>query len=237
MKVRGRRECKACGTTWSYYDTGEAACPECGSLHSVGIDDERALHTATAATLDLTPVRNAIDSDPLRRLTERAGDRALEFTRGYGFIDTGRLQPLDDTYLAAMELRYVAGELHRRLDVSDDEEWYFTELLRADEGHRPKPRDVPDSVRAARGLAYANAAREYRSDLRTYLEEHPDPAVESLLERLSNHVRRVRALDGDVPPRKSESLVAATRAVGRYLIDGDESALSVSEKRLDGRER
>jgi len=234
MKVRGRRECKSCGTTWSYYDTGDAACPECGSLHSVGLDDERALHTATAATLELTPIRNAIDSDPLRRLTERAGDRAVEFTRGYGFIDTGQLQPLDDTYLAAMELRYVAAELHRRLDVSDEEEWYFTELLRADDGHRPNPEDVPSSVRAARGLAYANAAREYRSDLRTYLDEHPDPSVTGMLERLSNHIRRVRALDGDVPPRESESLVAAARAIGRDRIDDGEGALSVAEKHLDG---
>ena len=51
MKVRGRRECEACGARWSYFDTGEVTCPDCGSLHSVGLDDERALHTASTATL------------------------------------------------------------------------------------------------------------------------------------------------------------------------------------------
>lgn len=234
MKVRGQRECKECGTRWSYYDTGEAACPECGSLHSVGVDDERALHTATAATLDLTPVRANVDDVPTRRLAERAADRCREFTRGYGFVDAGDLQPLDDTYLAAMELRHVAGELARRMDATDDEEWYLTELLRADEGDRPPVEAVPASLAPMRGLAYANAVREYRSDLRTYLEEHPDAAAGKTSERLASHVRRVRALDGDVPPREVETLVAVARDLGRYLADGDEGALAEAENRLDG---
>lgn len=233
MKVRGRRECKECGTRWSYYDTGAVACPSCGSLHSVGTDDERSLHTATAATLDLSAVRNAVDEEPTRRLAERAAERCREFTGGYGFIDSGALQPLDDTYLGAMELRHVAGELTRRMDVTDDEELYFTNLLRVDEGERPTVAEVPNSLRAMRGLAYANAAREYRSDLRRYLEEHPDPAVGDLLERLGDHTKRVRALDGDVPPREVESLVESIRDLTRYLNDGDESALAAAETRLD----
>jgi len=233
MEIRGRRECKDCGTEWSYFETGEASCPTCGSLHSVGIDDERTLHTATPAELDLSPVREAVDSAPIRKLADTAGDLTGEFVRGYGFIDAGELRPLDDTYLAAMELRAVAGELGRRLDVADDEERYFLELLRADGGARPAPSDVPRSLRAARVLAYANAVREYRSDLRTFLERHPDPAVDSDMERLSTHVRRIRALDGDVEPREAERLVAAARGIGRYRSDGDEGALVRARDRLD----
>jgi uncharacterized Zn finger protein (UPF0148 family) len=236
MKIRGQRECKSCGAEWSYYDTGEIACPECGSLHSVGTEDDRTLHTATAATLDLTPIRGAIESEPLARLAERAGDRASEFTRGYGFIDAGRLQPLEETYVAAMELRHVAAEIRRRMDVSADEERYFTELLRADEGERPPPESVPPSMRAMRGLAYANACREYRSDIRTYREEHPDEAADTASERLSNHVRRIRALDGDVEPRTAETLLAAARSLGEYLIDGKERDLAAAEQRLDALE-
>jgi uncharacterized Zn finger protein (UPF0148 family) len=233
MKIRGQRECKNCGTRWSYYDTGEASCPDCGSLHSVGVDEERSLHTATAATLDLTAVRGAVDDEPTRRLAERAADRCREFTRGYGFVDGGELRTLDDTYLAAMELRHVAGELARRMDVTDDEEWYFTELLGADEGRRPGPEAVPGSLAAMRGLAYANAVREYRSDVRRYLEEHPDPVTGSALERLGEHVKRARALDGDVPPREAETLVAVARDVGRYVIEDDERSLAEAERRLD----
>ena len=233
MKIRGRRECKACGAQWSYYETGAISCPDCGSAHSVGTDEERALHTATAATLDLTPIRTDIDTEPLGRLAERASDRAREFTRGYGFVDAGRLRPLDETYLAAMELKHAAAEIGRRIDVSDDEAWYVTELLRADKGARPAPDSVPRSMRAMRGLAYANAAREYRADLRAYLEEHPDRAVTGALERLSTHLKRVRALDGDVSPRESETLVSAARSLGRYLADGEEGELAVAEERLD----
>jgi len=87
-------------------------------------------------------------------------------------------------------------------------------------------------MRAMRGLAYANAVREYRSGLRTYLDENPDPAVDGVSERLSTHVRRVRALDGDVRPREAETLVDAARAVGRYLADGEEGELAVAEERL-----
>lgn len=231
MKIRGQRECTDCGTRWSYYDTGSVACPSCESLKSVGVD-ERSLHTATAATLDLTDVRNTVDSESLRTTTERAVSRCQEFTRGYGFIAAGTLEPLDDVYLAAMELKYVAGELARRLEVADDEAAYFYELLHADDGVRPESSQVPDSLRAMRGLAYANAVRAYRGDLRTYLDEHPDRPAEATLERLTDRVRRVRALDGDVEPTEAERLVAAARETGQYLREGDETALTAAEDRL-----
>ncbi|CAI49589.1 uncharacterized protein NP_2996A [Natronomonas pharaonis DSM 2160] len=233
MKVRGRRECKACGTRWSYYDTGDTACPSCGSLHSVGTDDERKLHTATAATLDLTPVREAVDDVPLRRLATRAIERTREFTRGYGFIDGGSLQPLDETYLAAMELRYVAGELERRFDPTDEETLYLTTLFKADKGVRPDVGDVPSELRAMRGLAYADAVDAYRSDLKAYLDDQPDPVVGGHVERLADRVRRIQALDGDVPSRQAESLVAVARDIGRYIADGDENALARADERLD----
>lgn len=231
MKIRGRRECKACGTRWSYYETGAVSCPDCGSAHSVGLDDERALHTATAATLDLAPVRGALDTEPIDRVAARANDRVREFTRGYGFIEAGRLGGLDDTYLAAMELKHVSAALGRRIGISDEEEWYFTELLRADEGSRPPADVVPETMRGARGLACADAAGEYRSDVRLYLGENPAPETTDPLQRLSSHIKRVRALDGDVPPRDSAALVDAARAIGRYLT-GDEGGLAVAEERL-----
>lgn len=232
MKVRGERECKECGTRWSYYETGSVNCPACGSVHSVGVD-ERTRHTASPRSLDLTPARTLHEEGrPLRRVADRAADLCGEFTRAHGFIHAGDLRPLSETFLAAMELRHVADAVGRAMQLDDEEEYYFLALLGgADRGERPAPGEVPDSLRAARGLAYANAVRDYRGDVRQYLEDDPDPAVGSAVESLGAHVKRVRALDGDVPPAEAEQLVAAAQDVGAYL-GGDEGALARAEDRL-----
>lgn len=233
MKVRGERECQDCGTRWSYYETGSVECPECGSLRSVGVEDERRLHTAKQADLDLTPARQAAD-ESLRRSTEEAAELAREFTRGYGFVKGGDLQPLDDTYLAAMELRHVADLVGREMRPDDEEEYYLLVLLRgAEEGKRPAPEEVPEALRSARGLGYADAVAEYRDDLRDYLDEHPDPPAREVLETLGEHVKRVQALQGDVSPEDAERLVVVARDVGTYLRKDDEQSLVEARERLD----
>lgn len=235
MKIRGERECQDCGTRWAYYETGSVACPSCGSLRSVGVEDERTLHTAGPRSLDLTPARERLDAgEPLRRVAETAAELTREFTRGYGFVDAGELQPLDDRYLSAMELRHVAGDLSRQRAVGDDEEYHLLTLLRGDVGERPAPAAVPESLRAARGLAYATAVETYRSDLRQYLDEHPDAMVGEVLGPLGEHVKRVQALDGDVPPAEAEALVRVARDLRRYLVEDDETALLEAENRLEG---
>lgn len=243
MKVRGERECQDCGTRWSYYETGSVDCPSCGSVVSVGVD-ERTIHTATPKSLDLTPARDLVGEDtetrpgadatdhPLRRVADRAVDLCGEFVRGYGFVHAGDVQPLDDTYLAAMELRAVADTVSRRMRVDDAEAEYFLELLRiGDQGDRPNPEAVPESLQAPRGVAYAQAVDAYRSDLRDYLEDRPDSEARDVLESLDTQVRRIRALEGDVTPREADRLVATARDVGEYL-QGDEAALARARDRL-----
>src|SRR5699024_7308966 len=151
MRIRGERECTNCDTRWSYYETGSVECPNCGSLQSVGRDD-RTEHTASAAILDLNPARTRLGPDDAdtRAAAEQAADRCREFTRGYGFIDAGHLEELDETYVGALELRGVAAELARGLRTNDAEERYFLALLGGvDEGERPSAEDVPESLRAA----------------------------------------------------------------------------------------
>lgn len=233
MKIRGTRECQDCGTRWSYYDTGSIECPDCGSMRSVGVDEERQLHTDSPAELDLSPARTAVESEPLRRVAERAVEEIQPYLRERGFVRGGELLPLDDTYLTARELRAVADVVGRMRSVDDETEIYFLELLRgADHGERPSPASVPETLRDSRGLAAADAVDEYRSDLRTYLDEHPDPLVDGPLETLGEHVKRVRALEGDVSVETSERIVAIGREIGVYLREGDESALSRVEDRL-----
>lgn len=233
MKVRGQRECTECGTRWSYYETGEVACPNCGSLRSTGVG-ERTRHTDAPVDLDLSDPRNRVEED-LLSAAEEAAQRCREFVRQTGFINAGELRPLSEQYLAAAELAAVAPALRRAMRIGDEEELYLVALLRGtDTGERPEPDAVPDSLAAARALAYASAIDDYRGDVRTFLGDDPHPEARSVLGSIGEHVRRVEALDGEVDIRTVERLVRATRDVGRYLIEGEEGALATARDRLDG---
>ena len=244
MKVRGDRECQECGTRWSYYDTGEITCPECGSVRSVGVDEDRKLHTDAPASFDLSPVRTAFANDelPLEDLAEEAASQCREFTRRRGFVRGGEMRDLDETYLAAEELRHAMGEYARSLstatldsDPDDAEGIYLLSLLRgADSGERPGSGEVPRSMRVARGLAVASAVDAYRKDAVRWLDDgdREEPAVRRVLGHLTDHVKRIRALDGEVDPDDADRLVEAAREVGHYLREGDEVALARAEERL-----
>ncbi|WP_339103783.1 TFIIB-type zinc ribbon-containing protein [Haloterrigena salinisoli] len=233
MKIRGERECKECGTRWSYYETGSVGCPACGSLHSVGVDD-RTEHTDLRVGFDLTAVRNAIDDQPIDDLADRAREECREYVRRRGFVNAGTLRELDDDYLAANELLHVADVVRRDIDLGEREELYFLSLLRdADDGGRPPAAEVPPSLRAARGLAAANAVRDYRRDVRTWADDRDLTAAErGALETLGEHVTRIRMLDGDVDPRTADRLVEAARDLANGLR-GDELAFTRAQDRLE----
>ncbi|ARS88979.1 DUF7117 family protein [Natrarchaeobaculum aegyptiacum] len=233
MKIRGERECTDCGTRWSYYETGSVGCPACGSLLSVGLD-ERTVHTDSTSRFDLTAVRAAIDDVPDDELADRARDTARAYVRTRGFVSGGTLRDLDDEYLAANELRYVAARVGRERSLSEDESLYFLSLLRdADDGERPAAEEVPQSIRGSRGLAYANAVREYRRDVRTWADDRNlTDAERSALETLGEHATRIRLLDGDVDPVTAERLVESTRDLADGLR-GDETALEIARERLE----
>ncbi|ADD05862.1 uncharacterized protein Nmag_2299 [Natrialba magadii ATCC 43099] len=244
MKIRGERKCRDCGTRWSYYETGSIDCPGCGSLRSVGTDD-RTEHTDLQVPFDLTPIRSDIDDTSTGDLADRARDRCREYVRQRGFVNAGDLRDLDDTYLAAIELRHVADVVTRELEygasLDDRDELYFLSLLRdADTGERPPVDDVPPGLQAARGLAMANAVQEYRRDVRTWLEEGETGRTQEelakserqVLESLGEHVKRIRLLDGDIEPETADRLVEATRDLADGLR-GDEVVLGRAQDRLE----
>ena len=174
MKVRGERECQDCEARWSYYQTGSVACPECGSLHSVGID-ARTAHTDAPATLDLTDHR-ARFGDARGVLPEESVDDLKRDLRAYvrkrGFIRGGELRPLDAEYLAARELLEAVDAYDRLVDPTDGDRAYLLELLSgADDGERPGTTEVPDTLREARGMAAVRAVEAYRDDLAAFLDE------------------------------------------------------------------
>jgi uncharacterized Zn finger protein (UPF0148 family) len=231
MEIRGERECTDCGERWSYYETGEIQCPACGSVRSVGVGD-RAEHTDDPVELDLSGVRNAVETASVEDLAERASEEAAAYVRRAGFVHAGRLEPLDETYLAAAELRRVGAELSRRMRVDDAEELYLLELLRtADSGERPGPEEVPASLRAQRGLAVAAAADAYTGDVRRVYDD-PDREVSRVLSGVRAERKRVEALDGDVDPERAERVVRALRDLHAYLEADDEAALVRAQERI-----
>lgn len=242
MKIRGERECKSCGTRWSYYETGEASCPDCGSLRSVAVEEERRRHTDSPAELDLSAARSALADDAdLVDVAEDVESACRAYLRKRGFIRGGDLLPLDDRFLVASELRAAIADYGRdeRVGVdrgdfgSEDAERYLLTLLGgADGGERPEPDAVPDSLTAARGLGYAGAVEAYREDVATYLDDEPDAEGQRVLERIRDQQKRLDALDGDVAPETAESLVDACRALERYL-NGDADALAEARRQLD----
>ena len=246
MKLRGERECKQCGERWSYYETGEATCPNCGSLRSVGVEDERQRHTDSPVELDLSGPRSAVGDDAsIADVAGEIGDSCRRYLRKRGFINGGELRTLDDTFLAVHELRTAVADLDRdravgvdRGDVAEDEvERYVLSLLvGADEGDRPAPEEVPAPMTAARGLAYARAVEAYREDVATYLEEHQNADARRVLERIRDHEKRHSALDGDVTPEEAEALVRACRALHRALAEDGlaaERALAEAREELE----
>ena len=232
MKVRGNRECRSCGTRWSYFETGSVACPDCGSLDSRGVG-ERAEHTAGPAPLDLSGARGAVDAEPLREVADRAAEAAAEYLRQAGFVYAGQLQSLTETYLAAAELRRVGATLSRAMRVDDAEGLYFLSLLEgAEEGRRPPPEEVPEGLWAERGLAVAAAVDAYLSDLRR-VREAPGPDLAPVLSTLRARRKRIEALDGDVDPAEAERVVRTLRDVAAYVREDDEAALVRAEERLE----
>jgi len=231
MEIPGERECTACGAQWSYYETGEVTCPRCGSVRSVGVE-EPATHTAGRATLDLSAVREQVKEQPPRMVADEAADVAADYLRTAGFVDAGELRPLDDTYLAAAELRRVGATLGRVMNTTDEEELHLLVLVRgADHGERPAPEDVPETLYPERGLAVAAVVDAYLSDLRQ-VRNSQDRHIDRALSTISTRQRRIEALDGDINPDEAERLVRAVRDVSAYWRGGDETALARATERF-----
>jgi len=257
MEIRGQRVCQACNTEWSYYETGSVACPSCGSLRSVGRDEERQLHTDTPAALPLATFSGRIAEESVATYANDLKSVLREYTRKRGFINGGELQPLDDRYLTARTLLHTVDILARRQAPTPDAELYLLSLYETladdaaaeavdttvdDTDNDTTDTDiddpelaaaqVPSDLRAAWGLAVADAVAVYCSDLRTWLDATPDEAAATTLSQLRDHVNRLNALQGDVEPAVAADLVASARAVGRYLRTDDEAALTAARDRL-----
>jgi hypothetical protein len=197
----------------------------------VGLD-EPTEHTATDTTLDVTAVQANVGEKPLRNLAKQAADLAREYTAKAGFIDAGELQPLDDTVLVAAELRRVGATLGHVMQIADEEELYFLELLRsANGGDRPDSEAVPETLAPERGLAVTASVDAYLTDFRRAFPDR-ERSVTNVLSSVRTHRKRIEALDGDVDPAEAEQLVRTVRDLSDYVREDDETALSRALERL-----
>jgi len=233
MRIRGTRECRSCGTTWSYYETASVNCPSCGSLRSVGLDETRREHTDGPAELDLGEIRSRLGDETVEAVADELKTPLRAYRHQRGFINGGELQPLDSQYLAACELLHVADQVARRHQPTEAEQLFVFRLLDATEaGEWPPDAELPASLGAARGLGVVEAVDAYRRELRKWLDEHPDPEARSALGSLREQSKRAEALQGDIPPETATGLVSAARDIGQYLRTDDETALATAQSRL-----
>lgn len=228
MEVRGIRECKDCGTQWSYYETGSPECPECGSMHSVGIGERRA-HTDRPAELDLEGALDALADERYREAGDAADETARQYVLRRGFVSGGDLRSLTDAYLVAHEVRHVAHHLRRSMTTGlggEDVDLEYVKRLfeAANEGSRPPAEAVPEAMTGPRGLAVADAVSDYHDALKSWVDT-TDVAVDidGPLEQVDNHVRRIQALEGTVEPEQADQLLEAVRAIGTFLQTGTEN--------------
>lgn len=239
MEIKGERECQECGQQWSYYKTGSVACPNCGGLRSIGVGD-RERHTDTPTTLDVASHLARLDDLEITDIVDDVKSACREYARKRGFIHAGELRPLDDQFLLAHELMHALDVYERLRETGDSEERYVLALLGAasegagqrDHANRLPPEEVPSSMREARGIGYAEALGEYRREIVTWLDDNPDPTGRKVLGTLGEEIKRVDALQGDVPPDVAERLVAAARGIGTYLREGNETALASAREHL-----
>ena len=233
MKIRGTRECQSCHHQWSYYETGSVACPNCGAMRSVGLDEVRHQHTDSPAELDLEPVRSRLATESVADVVDELKGTVRTYTRKRGFITGGELRELDDRYLAARELLHAADLVARSREPTEAESLYVLALLKAaDSGTWPPDTELPDSLTAARGLAVAESLEAYRHDLRTWLNDHPDPEASKTLGTLRDQLKRADALQGEIPLDTAADLVTAAREIGQYLRTEDTDALASARDRL-----
>jgi uncharacterized Zn finger protein (UPF0148 family) len=222
-----------CGEEWSYYDTGTVTCPTCGSVRSVSTDDDRQFHTDAPVDLDLVDARADVGTRPLREVAADVEETTLAYVSARGFVHAGELRPLDETVVAASQLRHVASNIRQSIETPDEAaRAHFLALLSgAPDGERPE--DVPEALWGPYGLALADVVDRYRSEAVDWLDDADRPALPAL-ETIRDHVTRIEALEGEVAPAEADAVLTAAREIGTHLREDDEAALTRARERLAG---
>ncbi|MFB6186034.1 MAG: hypothetical protein ABEI86_04100 [Halobacteriaceae archaeon] len=238
MEIKGYRECRECGHQWSYYETGNIQCPECGSIKSTGID-ERRLHTNTPVEIDITSIQSLVSNDEFRQAGQLAAEEARNYTIRRGFIQEGELIQCDDRIFSCHELRNLGNYINRTTSITDETEYYFIETIQAVKNKgRPDQQAIPMKLRSIRGLAYARTAKDYLNAVMTWVEyTDQQPPSRGVFERTKENIKRVEALDGDISVRDSERIYEIVTNLYSYCTTGEVSTYEQIEEYLSNLEK
>jgi hypothetical protein len=192
MEIRGERECLDCGETWSYFETREPACPECGSLRSRSVEEAEEDTAGGVETADLL-TRFGGDFDAA---LEEAEDRCREYTSRAGFVEGGELLPPSPVYVMACEVKHVAAEFVGEREPTDDEREYVVALVEGvEKGEPPSTEGRPESLDAAHRRSVAETVEEYAVELSRYLRSVDE--TDGRVEEARDLAKRTQATDGE----------------------------------------
>lgn len=192
MEIRGERECLDCGETWSYFETREPECPECGSLRSRAVEDAEEDTAGAVETGDLLARFGGEFDESL----EEAEERCREYTSRAGFVRGGELLPPEPVYVMACEVKHIAAEFVGAREPTDEEHTYVVALVEGVEtGEPPSPDERPASLDAAHNRAVAETAEEYAKELSSYLRSVGE--TDGRVEEARDLAKKTQATDGD----------------------------------------
>jgi len=192
MEIRGERECLDCGETWSYFETREPACPDCGSLRSRAVEDG---DEDTAAAVETGDLLTRFGSD-FGAALEEAEDRCREYTSRAGFVEGGELLPPSPVYVMACEVKHVASEFVGEREPTDKEREYVVSLVEGVEDEEPpSPGERPETLDAAHNRAVAETVEAYAKELSRYLRNLDE--ADARVEEARDLAKRTQATDGD----------------------------------------
>jgi hypothetical protein len=192
MEIRGERECLDCGEKWSYFETREPECPECGSLRSRAVEDAAKDTAGAVETGDLLTRFGGEFDDAL----EEAEERCREYTSRAGFVEGGELLPPESVYVMACEVKHIAAEFVGAREPTDEEHAYVVSLVEGVEaGKPPSPDERPASLDAAHNRAIAETVEEYAKEISGYLRSVGE--TDGRVEEARDLAKRTQATDGE----------------------------------------
>jgi hypothetical protein len=192
MEIRGERECLDCGETWSYFETREPACPECGSLRSRAVEDADEDTAGAVETADLL-TRFGTDFDAA---LEEVEERCREYTSRAGFVEGGELLPPSPVYVMACEVKHVSAEFVGEREPTDEEREYVVALVEGVGKDEPPGTDErPETLESAHRRAVAETVEEYAVELSRYSRTVGE--TDARVEEARDLAKRTQATDGD----------------------------------------